>query len=287
MKYRNSISRIVAAGMLFTFSALAQKDLLNMKGVDREPPWKRVGIDQKLDSPLPLSLQFKDEYGKTVRLGDYFGKRPVIIAPVYYECPMLCTEILNGLVRSLKAVTFNPGQEFEVVVFSFDARDTTALAAAKKDNYLKRYDRHAADAGWHFLTGDVNAIKELTAALGYRFVWDAHTTQFAHASGVMLITPEGRVSKYFYGIEYAPKDIRLGLIEAAKNKIGTRVDQLMLFCYHWDPATGKYSAAAMNLLRLAGGTTILLLGGFVVIMLRRDVKQKGKRASSSARPTDA
>ena len=284
MKSWKSIS---ATGLLLALSAHAQQDLLNLKGVDRPLPLKQVGIDQKLDSQVPLALQFKDETGKTVKLGDYFGKRPVILAPVYYECPMLCTQILNGLVRSLKAVTFNPGQEFEVVVFSFDARDTTALAAGKKDSYMRRYDRPGTAAGWHFLTGTPDAIKELTAAIGYRYVWDPHSNQFAHASGVMLITPEGRVSKYFYGIEYAPKDIRLALIEAAKNKIGTPVDQLLLFCYHWDASTGKYTAAAMNLLRVAGGTTILLLGGFVVIMLRRDVKEKGKRASRSARPTDA
>jgi protein SCO1/2 len=267
----------VVVTLLFALSAHAQQELLNIKGVDFPSPLKNVGIDQKLDSQLPLSLQFKDETGKKVKLGDYFGKRPVILAPVYYECPMLCTQILNGLVRSLKAVTFNPGQEFEVVVFSFDARDTTALAAAKKESYLKRYDRAGTAAGWHFLTGDPNAIKELTSAIGFRFVWDPHTTQFAHASGVMVITPEGRVSKYFYGIEYASKDIRLGLIEAAKNKIGTPVDQLLLFCYHWDPSTGKYTATAMNLLRVAGGVTVVFLGGFVIIMLRRDAKEKGKR----------
>jgi protein SCO1/2 len=263
--------------LLSALSGNAQQELMNMKGVDFPSPLKHVGIDQKLDSQVPLSLQFKDETGKAVRLGDYFGKRPVILAPVYYECPMLCTQILNGLVRSLKAVTFKPGEEFEVVVFSFDARDTTALTAAKKDAYLKRYDRSGTDAGWHFLTGDPNNIKALTDSIGFRFVWDPHTTQFAHASGVMVVTPEGRVSKYFYGIEYAPKDIRLGLIEAAKNKIGTPVDQLMLFCYHWDPSTGKYTATAMNLLRVAGGVTVVFLGGFVIIMLRRDAKEKGKR----------
>lgn len=273
-------AQVKACGtLLLAFCAYGQQDILNMKGVDRPSPLKHVGIDQKLNSQLPLSLQFKDETGKTVKLGDYFGKRPVILAPVYYECPMLCTQILNGLVRSLKAVTFNPGQEFEVVVFSFDARDTTALAAAKKDAYLKRYDRPGTADGWHFLTGGPDEIKALTAALGFRYVWDAHTSQFAHASGVMLITPEGRVSKYFYGIDYASKDVRLGLIEAAQNKIGTPVDQLLLFCYHWDPSTGKYTATVMNLIRVAGGATIVFLGGFVIIMLRRDSKEKGKRAA--------
>jgi len=281
MKYLTARVTQALACAFLTLPALAQKDLLNMRGVDRQPPTKNVGIDQRLNEALPLSATFKDETGKTVHLGDYFGKRPVLIAPVYYECPMLCTEILNGVVRALKAVTFNPGEEYEVVVFSFDARDTTALAAAKKQNYLKRYDRQGTEAGWHFLTGDPNNIKELTNALGYRYVWDAHTTQFAHASGIMLATADGRISKYFYGIEYAPKDIRLGLIEAAQNKIGTKVDQLLLFCYHWDPSTGTYTATAINMLRLAGGATILLLGGFVTIMLRRDAKGTTKRASDA------
>lgn len=258
-----------------------------MKGVDRPLPLKHVGIDQKLNAQVPLSLEFKDEAGRTVKLGDYFGKRPVILAPVYYECPMLCTQILNGLVRSLKAVTFNPGQEFDVLVFSFDARDTTALAAAKKENYLKRYDRPGTAEGWHFLTGGPDQIKELTSAIGYRYVWDPHTNQFAHASGIMLLTPEGRISKYFYGIDYAPKDVRLGLIEAAQNKIGTPVDQILLFCYHWDPSTGKYTATVMNIIRAAGGLTVVLLGGFVIIMLRRDSKTKEKRASFPAHTADA
>ena len=284
MKFRNTIPLVVFAAIALSANA---QDLLNVKGVDRPVPLKHVGLDQKLDAQVPLDLPFKDETGKAIKLGDYFGKRPVILAPVYYECPMLCTEILNGLVRSLKAVTFNPGQEFEVVVFSFDARDTSKLAAAKKESYLKRYDRAGTAAGWHFLTGDLESIKALTGAIGFRYVWDAHSNQFAHASGVMVLTPEGRVSKYFYGIEYAPKDVRLGLIEAAQNKIGTPVDQLLLFCFHWDASTGKYTATAMNILRVAGGATVLLLGGFVIIMLRRDVKQKGKRASFSARPTDA
>jgi protein SCO1/2 len=257
---------------------MGQQDFLNVRGVDPKSPLSRVGIDQKLDSQLPLGLEFKDETGKTVKLGDYFGKRPVVLAPVYYECPMLCTEILNGLVRSLKAVTFNPGQEYEVVVFSFDARDTTRLAAEKKASYLKRYDRPGTDAGWHYLTGSPDAIKQLTNALGYRYVWDPHTSQFAHASGIMIITPEGRISKYFYGIEYAAKDVRLGLIEAAQNKIGTKVDQLLLFCFHWDPSTGRYTTTVMNIMRLGFAATVLFLGGFVIIMLRRD-KHKEKRAA--------
>jgi protein SCO1/2 len=278
---------ICTFGAVILLSALAvdAQDLLNMKGVDRPSPLKQVGIDQKLDSQLPLSLQFKDETGKTVKLGDYFGKRPVILAPVYYQCPMLCTQILNGLVRSLKAVTFNPGQEFEVVAFSFDARDTAKLAAEKKESYVQHYGRPGTAAGWHFLTGDPDAIKALTAALGYRFVWDPHTSQFAHASGIMVITPQGRISKYYYGIEYSAKDVRLGLIEAAQNKIGSPVDQLLLFCYHWDATTGKYTATAMNILRAAGGLTVVLLGGFVVIMLRREAKEK--EHASFARPKGA
>ena len=287
MSISGKAKTVCCTGLLLALSASGQ-DLMNMRGQDRPAPLKNVGIDQKLDSQLPLSLTFKDETGKTVKLGDYFGKRPVILAPVYYECPMLCTEILNGLVRSLKALTFTPGQEYDVVVFSFDARDTTALAAAKKESYLKRYDRPGTAAGWHFLTGDLESIKSLTSAIGFRYVWDAHTNQFAHASAVMVVTPEGRVSKYFYGVEYASKDVRLGLIQAANNKIGTPVDAVMLFCFHWDASTGKYTPTVMNMVRAAGATTIVFLGGFVFIMLRRDAKEKGKRASLlSARPKDA
>jgi len=232
-----------------------------------------VGIDQNLNAQLPLDLTFRDELGRTVPLSTYFRSgKPVLLAPVYYRCPMLCTQILNGLASSLKAVSFNPGQEFEVVAFSFDPKDTVELAAAKKETYLHRYDRPNTANGWHFLTGDAPNIKALMDAVGFHYKYDPATDQYAHASGVMIVTPDGRLSKYFYGVEYAPRDIRLGLVEASLNKIGTPVDQILLFCYHYDPSTGKYGAVAVNTMRIAAGGFVLLAGAFLFLMLRRDVR---------------
>jgi protein SCO1/2 len=249
-------------------------DLLNMKGVDRPTPLKDVTIEQKLNSQLPLDAMFRDENGKTVRLGTYFGKRPVVLALVYYECPMLCTQILNGMVRAAKVLTFRPGKDYDVLAISFDARETPKEAAAKKAVYMKDYGHPETAAGWHFLTGDLDSIKRVTEAVGFRYTWDAHTATFAHASAIYVITPDGKLSKYFYGIEYSPKDMRLGLVEASQNKIGTAVDQILLFCYHFDPSSAKYTFIALDLLRVAGAATLLALGGFVFLMLRRD-KQKG------------
>jgi protein SCO1/2 len=232
-----------------------------------------VGIDQNLNAQLPLDLTFRDELGRTVPLSTYFRSgKPVLLAPVYYRCPMLCTQILNGLASSLKAVSFNPGQEFEVVAFSFDPKDTVEIAAAKKETYLRRYDRANTANGWHFLTGDEPNIKALMDAVGFHYKYDPATDQYAHASGVMIVTPDGRLSKYFYGVEYAPRDVRLGLVEASLNKIGTPVDQILLFCYHYDPSTGKYGAVAVNTMRIAAGGFVLLAGAFLFLMLRRDVR---------------
>ena len=252
--------------------ASAQQDLLNMKGVDRPNPLKNIGIDQKLNTQIPLDLPFVDDAGRQVKLGDYFGKKPVLLALVYYSCPMLCTQILNGVASSLKAVTFNPGQEFEVVVVSFDAREKAPLAAEKKASILNAYHRPQTANGWHLLTGELKSINALTQAVGFHYSYDAHTNQFAHASGIQLLTPEGKLSRYFYGVEYSPKDIRLGLIEAAQNKIGNPVDQLLLFCYHYDPTVGKYTPIAFTGLRLAGAATLIVLFGFVFTNFRRDAK---------------
>ena len=236
-----------------------------------DPVLKQVGFDQKLNGLLPLDLAFRDETGRTVKLGDYFrGSKPVIVAPVYYECPMLCTQILSGLVSALRAVKFHAGRDFEVVAVSFNPKETAEQARQKKQMYAGRYHRPGTESGWHFLTGDETSIKTVTEAMGFRYVWDARTQQFAHASGVLIATPEGRIARYFYGVEYAPRDLRLGLVEASQNRIGSPVDQLLLFCYHYDPATGKYSTVAMNILRLTGGLTVLALASFIVVMLRRD-----------------
>jgi protein SCO1/2 len=254
-------------------------DMLNMRGQGRPTSLTNVTIEQRLDSQLPLDAEFKDETGKTIPLGSFFGKRPVVLALVYYDCPMLCTQILNGMVRAAKVLTFAPGKEYDIVAISFDARETPQLAAEKKAVYVKRYGHPETAAGWHFLTGSIHSIKRVTDAVGFRYVWDVHTAQFAHASAIYVLTPQGKLSKYFYGIDYSPKDMRLGLIEASNNKIGNPVDQIMLFCYHFDPHAAKYTPFALGLLRVAGAATVLTLGGFVFIMLRRESRQKGSQAA--------
>jgi protein SCO1/2 len=231
-------------------------------------PLKSVGIDQRLNEQVPLDAVFKDEQGREVRLGDFFKGKPVVLSLVYYSCPMLCNQVLNGMLSSFRNVTFNAGEQFEVVTVSFDPRETPELAAAKKQTYVKAYNRPSGNAGWHFLTGDDANIKRLTEAVGFRYTWDEQTKQFAHASGIMVVTPEGRLARYFYGIEYSPKDLRLGLVEASQNQIGSPVDALMLYCYHYDPATGKYGAAIMNIVKVAGVVTIALIAGLLLLLIR-------------------
>ena len=233
-----------------------------------------VGIDQRLDQQVPLDLMFKDESGGDVPLSSFFKRgKPVILVPVYYRCPMLCTQILNGLASSLKAVSLDPGKDFEIVAVSFDPKDTPETAASKKQVYMRRYGRPGTANGWHLLTGDQANITALMDTIGYHYKYDAATEQFAHASGIMVLTPEGRLSRYFYGVEYAPRDVRLGLVEASQNKIGSAVDQILLFCFHYDPATGKYGAMVINLVRFAGASFTLVCGVFLFIFLRRDVRR--------------
>ena len=236
------------------------------------PMLREVGIDQKLSAPLPLALSFQDETGQTIQLRQYFGKKPVILAFVYYECPMLCTQVLNGLVESLRTLSFDVGKEFDVITVSFDPGETPKLAAEKKASYLKQYERAGAEQGWHFLTGDTAAIRQLTSAVGFRYKYDPAPDQFAHASGIMIITPQGKIARYFYGIEYPARDLRLALVEASENKIGSPVDQLLLYCFHYDPLTGKYGLVIMNVLRVAGIATVMALGTFMIVMFRRDRK---------------
>jgi len=233
---------------------------------------QNVGIDQKLNEQVPLDAVFKDEQGREVRLGQFFKGKPVVLSLVYYACPMLCNQVLNGTLGSLRQISFNIGEQFEVVTVSFDPRETPELAAAKKRTYVQAYNRPGAEASWHFLTGDEANIKRLTEAVGFRYIWDEQTKQFAHASGIMVLTPEGRLARYFYGIEYPPKDLRLGLVEASQNKIGTPVDALMLYCYHYDPATGKYGAVVMNIVRLAGGVTLVLIVGLLLVLRKRGMR---------------
>ena len=230
-----------------------------------------IGIDQHLNAQVPLDLAFTDEYGQPVQLRQYFGQRPVIMSMAYYTCPMLCSQVQNGIAGALNGVRrFNVGRDFNVLTVSFDPRDTPQSALREKTEYLKRYRRAGSDQGWHFLTGKKEQIDALAQVLGFRYAWDPEIQQYAHVSGIMLVTPDGRIAQYYYGIEYPPKDLQLGLIEASKGKIGNLADQVLLYCYHYDPTRGQYGAVIFNILRLCALATVLVLGGFLVIMFRRD-----------------
>jgi len=267
---------LIANAVLFVTLACAQMYSGNGAGSMTTPPanqrppmLKQVGIEQHLDQQIPPDLTFHDESGKTVRLGDYFGTKPMVLNLVYYQCPMLCGEVLNGLTSAMALVKFDIGKEFDVITVSIDPRETPAMAADKKRIFVKRYKRAGAKQGWHFLTGDQANIEALTKAAGFGYQFDEKTGQFAHATALMVLTPEGKISRYFYGVEFPPKDLRLGLVEASENKIGNVADEVLLYCYHYDPGTGKYGAVIMNVLRLAGGITILILGTFLFIMFRK------------------
>jgi protein SCO1/2 len=237
------------------------------------PLLKQVGITQKMGAQVPLDLAFNDEAGQLVTLRQYFGK-PVILALVYYQCPSLCNLVLNGLVRSVKDLTLTAGEDYDVVAVSFDPRETPEMARAKKQTYMQQYNRPGTEKGWHFLTGDEAASKALAASVGFRFVYDTMTNQYAHGSGIILLTPEGRTTRYFFGIDYPARDVKLGLIEASNNRIGSAIDQVELYCFHYDPANGKYGLVIMNVLRLGGLLTLGLLAGFMIVMFRRDFRAR-------------
>jgi len=246
---------------------------------------KTVGIEQKLGNQLPLDTVLRDEDGRDVRLGDYFKSgRPVVLAFVYYECPMLCTQVLNGLTGSLKGINLDAGKDFDVVAISFDARDNDKpdLAKNKKASYLEHYGRPGTDAGWHFLTGTPESIAAVTDAAGYKFQWDDKTQQFAHAAGVMVVTPTGKMSRYFYGIDYAPKDIKFGVMDSAQAKVGTPAEQLLLYCYHYDPASGKYGFAILRVMRVAGVATLLGLGAMAFVFWRKNKNKGSENGQSTA-----
>jgi protein SCO1 len=231
---------------------------------------REIGFDQHMGASVPPDILLRDESGSSVRLGDYFGRRPVVLSLNYYSCPMLCTVTLNGLASALDVLTYTAGKEFEVVTVSFDPREKPDLAAQKKKAYLQRYRRPGAAEGWHFLTGDQADIDRLTKAVGFRYAWDAETRQFAHPAGVIVLTPEGKVARYLFGIDYAPKDLRFAVIEASAGRIGTPIDQIVLACYRYDPMTGRYGAAIMGIIRAGGLVTLLALGAFITVMLRRE-----------------
>ena len=240
-------------------------------------PLKKVGIEQRLGEMLPLDAQFKDENGQIVKLGDYFGKgRPAIIALVYYECPMLCNQVLNGLTGSLKGVSFNAGKEFDVIAVSFDPKefDKPELAKNKKASYMGRYGRPGTESGWHFLTGTQDSIDAITKAAGFGYEWDEKSSQFAHGSAIMIATPDGKLSRYFYGIDYSPKDVKFGIMESAESKVGSVADELMLYCFHYDPSTGKYGFQILSALRMMAIATILGMGLMGFVFWRRNKVNK-------------
>jgi protein SCO1 len=249
----------------------------------RPPGLKNVGIEQHLSAQIPPGITFQDETGKTVQLGDYFAKKPLILTLVYYQCPMLCGEVLSGLESTLRVLKFDIGKEFDVLTVSFDPKETPQMAAAKKAEYLKRYGRSSAAAGWHFLTGPQSSIDELTQAAGFQYQYDPKSGQFAHSTAILVLTPEGKIAQYYYGVEFAPKDLRLGLIQASENKIGTVVDQVLLYCYHYDPDTGKYGAIISRVLKLAAGATVLILGTFLIVMFRMGPTAGARRQISNGK----
>jgi len=249
------------------------------------PSLQGVGFEQRLNEQVPLDIEFRDDAGQAVQLGDYFADKPVILVLVQYRCPMLCTEVLNGLVKALLDVPLLVGKDFYVVTVSFDARENPELAAAKKKTYLERYGRSEAESGWHFLTGQQDAIDRLTQAVGFRYRYDPKTDRFAHASGIMVLTPSGKIARYFYDISYNPRDVRLALVEASQGKIGSPVDQILLYCFHYDPNEGKYGPAVMNLLRAGGVLTVLGIGGLVGLLSWQN-HRKAKRGKASGRAAD-
>jgi protein SCO1 len=279
---------IVAAfvSWLVASDAHAQMTGTPAPGYRREPgvaasviprPLREIGFDQRLDERVPLDVEFKDDQGRTVKLAEYFGHKPVVLAFVYYDCPMLCTMVLSSITSTLGVLSLEPGKDFELVMVSFDPRETPELAARKKAEYLHRYDRPAAAAGWHFLTGPPPSIERLTKAAGFRYTWDDETQQFAHPAGLVVLTPDGRLARYLFGLEYGPRDLRFALIEASEGRIGTAVDAALLYCFHYDPTTGRYGLVVMRVLRVAGAATVVALGTFVFVMLRRERKMRRDR----------
>ena len=279
--WRRDAGTIAAALILCACAATAQVSGYGDKqmGPANEQPsvLSNVGIAQRLNQPLPLNLPFTDDAGRQVRLGDYFGKRPAILALVYYQCPMLCSEELNGLTSALQMVRYVPGRDFDVIVASIDPSEGPDLAAAKKRTYLKRYGKPETSNGWHFLTGPQASIDALTSAVGFKYVKLAvpgsKITQYAHASAIQIVTPEGKLAQYYMGVEYSPKDLLLGLNEASANRIGSPVDNILTYCYHYDPQTNTHSLIVARVVQLGGFLTLLLLGGFMAIMFRRDYKK--------------
>lgn len=244
---------------------------------------REITIEQKLNEQVPLNLTFRDETGREVQLKEYFGKKPVLLTLVYYECPSLCGLVLQGLLKSLRVLNYTPGDQFEIVTVSINPKETPDLAAAKKQNFLKEYGRLDVAKGWHFLTGEEPQIRNLADSVGFRYVYDPKSEQFAHAAGIMLLTPSGKVARYFYGIEYSPRDLRLGIMDASQGKVGSPVEKIILFCYQYDPSTGKYSLSIIRLVQIASVLTLLVLGGFITKNLYLEKRTHAARKQKEAK----
>lgn len=286
------VSFVVLSVVCFVVPARAQMNGVPAAGYKREPgiasssvpaPLREIGFDQNIDQRIPLDTTFRDESGRVVRIGEYFGRRPVVLLFAYYDCPMLCTQVINGLASALDVLSLKPGEDFEIVTVSFDPHDTPATAAAKKAGYIARYKQPGASAAWHFLTGDQPSIDRLTKAAGFRYVWDQETKQFAHPTGVIVLTPDGRLARYLFGIEYGPRDLRFGIVEASAGRVGGIVDSLLLYCYHYDPTTGRYGLIIMRTIRLAGAATVLALIAFIVLAVRHEKRQGAGGPEQSVR----
>jgi protein SCO1/2 len=266
MSFRFQAAMLLALAGIVASSAKAQQ-------VSTPAILSKVGITQNLNARIPPGLMFRDETGKSVRIGDFFGRKPIVLSLVYFDCPALCTEVLNGELRTMKAISLDLGKDFDAVTVSFEPKDTPALAKAKRDVYAGQYGRPEAAYHWHFLTGDQQSIGTLTNVVGFHYAYDSSIRQYAHAAAILVLTPDGRIDRYFYGVIYPARDLRLGLVEASEGKIGTLTDHALLYCYQYDPMTGKYGVVVMNVLRAAGGLTVLLLGIFMVMMFLRERKK--------------
>ena len=260
---RNKAGFVIAAMALLVVPVHAQQP-------GPPPILREVSIAQRLNEPIPPDVIFRDEDGKAVQLGDYFGKKPIVLSLVYFDCPALCTEVLNGELRTMKAISLDLGKDFDAITVSFEPKDTPALAKAKRDVYAGQYGRPGAARNWHFLTGEQASIDALTQAAGFHYAYDSSSRQFAHAAAILVLTPHGRIARYFYGVTYPARDFRLGLVEASEGKIGTPTDHALLYCYQYDPMTGKYGLIVMNVVRAAGLLTLLVLGIFMFVMFRRE-----------------
>ncbi|HEX9943475.1 MAG TPA: SCO family protein [Thermoanaerobaculia bacterium] len=270
-----AISALLVSSLLLALAAAHADDVSVMPGNTMPGPLREVRYDQRLGRQVPLDLPFRDEAGRPLKLGDLFGRRPAILVLAYYHCPMLCDLVLQGVETSLKPLSLDPGRDFEVVVASIDPKETPAMAAQKRREILERYARPGTEKGWHFLTGEQPSIDRLANAVGFKYVEDPRTHQFAHAAGMVILTPQGRISCYLFGLEFPARDVRLGLVESAGGKIGGLVDQVLLYCFHYDPVTGRYSVVILDILRLAAIASVAGLALLIVLLRRRKTARPG------------